>query len=63
LNYVRTNVGRCRAWLRLGLNELALCSYLTALLQSSEYSELLLHYYDAHALFRDTEQVKCENFQ
>ena len=57
---MRTNVGRCRAWLRLALNELALSSYLAALLQSSEYSELLLQYYDAHALFRDSEQVYCQ---
>lgn len=57
LNFIRSQVGFCRAWLRIALNEAALSSYLSSLVNTSEYKTFLNRYYKTYALFRDHEQV------
>ncbi|XP_034050640.1 pleckstrin homology domain-containing family M member 1 isoform X2 [Thalassophryne amazonica] len=53
LNFVSTDVGRCRAWLRLALNDGLLDCYLTSLFR--ENSKLRAHY-QPNALLLNTEE-------
>ncbi|XP_016057540.1 PREDICTED: pleckstrin homology domain-containing family M member 1 isoform X2 [Miniopterus natalensis] len=53
LVFVSTDVGRCRAWLRLALNDGLLECYLKLLLQEQAR---LCEYYQPSALLRDTEE-------
>ncbi|KAH8041940.1 hypothetical protein HPB51_019681 [Rhipicephalus microplus] len=42
LNQISTDIGRCRAWLRLALNESLLVSYVEAMIQDPKTAALLL---------------------
>ncbi|XP_069338813.1 pleckstrin homology domain-containing family M member 1 isoform X1 [Eulemur rufifrons] len=53
LIFVNTDVGRCRAWLRLALNDGLMECYLKLLLQEQAR---LCEYYQPTALLRDTEE-------
>lgn len=53
LNQINTDVGRCRAWLRLALNESLLVSYVEAMIQDSK---TLRCYYRQTAYMADREQ-------
>ncbi|KAK3932524.1 Pleckstrin homology domain-containing family M member 3 [Frankliniella fusca] len=53
LNLIQTDVGRCRAWLRLALNDGVLTRYLEAM--RTEGQRALSHYYRKGALLRDVE--------
>ncbi|KAM5274522.1 pleckstrin homology domain-containing family M member 1 [Ctenodactylus gundi] len=53
LVFVNTDVGRCRAWLRLALNDGLMECYLKLLLQEQAR---LCEYYQPTALLRDTEE-------
>ncbi|XP_026291645.1 uncharacterized protein LOC113216125 isoform X2 [Frankliniella occidentalis] len=55
LNLIQTDVGRCRAWLRLALNEGVLTRYLEAM--RTEGQRALSHYYRKGALLRDVEML------
>ncbi|XP_023573922.1 pleckstrin homology domain-containing family M member 1 isoform X2 [Octodon degus] len=55
LAFVNTDVGRCRAWLRLALNDGLLECYLKLLLQEQVR---LCEYYQPTALLRDTEEAE-----
>ncbi|XP_074835393.1 pleckstrin homology domain-containing family M member 1 isoform X2 [Carettochelys insculpta] len=55
LSFISTDVGRCRAWLRLALNDGLMESYLKLLLQEKSR---LPEYYQTSALLLDTEE--CE---
>lgn len=53
LNQINTDVGRCRAWLRLALNESLLVSYVEAMIRDSK---TLRCYYRQTAYMADREQ-------
>jgi hypothetical protein len=54
LHHVRTDVGRCRAWIRLALNESLFLSYFDTLIGDTS----LLHgFYRPYAFVRDKEQT------
>nr|XP_039251866.1 uncharacterized protein LOC120329334 [Styela clava] len=57
LTYITSRIGKCRAWLRLTLNDSAVTSYLTSIL-SKDQRPMLSHYYDSHALFLDQEHAE-----
>ena len=49
-------MGRCRAWLRLAVNENSLQSYITTVLNDMS---LLKYYYDRHAFLLDVEKAEA----
>lgn len=55
LSLIQTDVGRCRAWLRLALNEGVLSRYLEAM--RTQGQRTLSHYYRKGALLRDVEML------
>lgn len=52
LSQITTDVGRCRVWIRLALNEAALTSYITAM---GKDRRALNSFYSNHAFLRDRE--------
>ena len=56
LQYTETDLGRCRAWIRLALNENSLVAYITSL-QSNP--ELLARYYEPQAFLRDADLIEA----
>ncbi|CAH0776272.1 unnamed protein product [Bemisia tabaci] len=52
LSQVKTDIGRCRAWLRIALNETLTSSYLATMKKDSR---TLRHYYKTSAFLRDPE--------
>ncbi|KAB0800998.1 hypothetical protein PPYR_05352 [Photinus pyralis] len=52
LSQITTEIGQCRAWIRMALNECLLSSYLSTLRQDSS---VLKPYYNTYALIRDNE--------
>ncbi|CAI5789876.1 Pleckstrin homology and RUN domain containing M1 [Podarcis lilfordi] len=55
LDFINTDVGRCRAWLRLALNDGLMECYLKLLLHEKAH---LSEYYHSPALLLDTEEVE-----
>jgi len=55
LNYVNTDIGRCRAWIRFALNEMSLISYLENMYRNPSY---VRSFYKPAAFLRDAE--KCD---
>ncbi|XP_044274616.1 pleckstrin homology domain-containing family M member 1 isoform X2 [Varanus komodoensis] len=55
LDFINTDVGRCRAWLRLALNDGLMECYLKLLLHEKVH---LSEYYHSPALLLDTEEVE-----
>ncbi|KAJ7313463.1 hypothetical protein JRQ81_004857 [Phrynocephalus forsythii] len=55
LDFINTDVGRCRAWLRLALNDGLMECYLRLLLHEKAH---LSEYYRSPALLLDTEEVE-----
>lgn len=53
LTQINTDVGRCRAWLRLALNDGLMTSYIEAMVQDKS---TLQYYYRSTAYFQDPEQ-------
>lgn len=53
LSQITTDIGRCRAWLRLALNDGLIVSYIDTLLQNKAS---LQSYYNSSAYMRDNEQ-------
>ena len=54
LQYAQTENGKCRAWVRLAVNECSLESYIHVLCQDGS---LLGQYYEPHGFLRDDESV------
>ncbi|XP_019855820.1 PREDICTED: uncharacterized protein LOC105313847 isoform X2 [Amphimedon queenslandica] len=54
LQYAQTDSGKCRAWIRLAVNECSLESYINVL--THDY-QMLSYYYESHAFLRDEEVV------
>ena len=54
LQYAQTSSGKCRAWIRLAVNECSLESYIIVLTQDSK---LLTQYYESYGFLRDSEMV------
>ena len=54
LQYAQTSSGKCRAWIRLAVNECSLESYITVLTQDAK---LLSQYYESYSFLRDSEMV------
>ncbi|KAK5639007.1 hypothetical protein RI129_011499 [Pyrocoelia pectoralis] len=52
LSQITTEIGQCRAWIRIALNECLLSSYLSTMRQDSS---VLKPYYNTYALIRDNE--------
>ncbi|XP_002122866.3 uncharacterized protein LOC100181521 [Ciona intestinalis] len=57
LKLILTNVGRCRAWLRIVINNGDLSFYLSSILTTAEYLNIFDKYYEDYALFKDHEQA------
>jgi hypothetical protein len=53
LNYVNSDIGRCRAWIRIALNEMSLVSYLENMVRNPSY---VRSFYKPAAFLRDTER-------
>lgn len=54
LSQITTEIGQCRAWIRLALNDCLLSSYLMSLHHDSQ---TLKPYYNNHALLRDSDHL------
>lgn len=54
LQHAQTDNGRCRAWIRLAVNECSLESYINVLCQDNS---LLSNYYETYSFLRDAEMV------
>ncbi|KAK9504600.1 hypothetical protein O3M35_010901 [Rhynocoris fuscipes] len=54
MSQITTDVGRCRAWIRLALNDCLFVSYLEAIMQQNK---TLVHYYKKTAYLRDAESL------
>ncbi|KAF5276659.1 hypothetical protein FQA39_LY06463 [Lamprigera yunnana] len=55
LTQVTTEIGQCRAWIRIALNECLLSSYFSTMCQDSS---VLKPYYNTYALVRDSELLE-----
>ncbi|XP_030842426.1 pleckstrin homology domain-containing family M member 1 isoform X2 [Strongylocentrotus purpuratus] len=53
LSFIKTEVGFCRAWVRLALNDCLMESYISAILRDSK---AIRQYYGRNSFFRDPEQ-------
>lgn len=56
LQYAQSDSGRCRAWIRLAVNECSLESYISVLCQDSV---LLGQYYESYSFLQDEEMVEA----
>lgn len=54
LQYAQTEGGKCRAWIRLAVNECSLESYIHILCHDSK---LLSQYYESYSFLRDSEMM------
>ena len=56
LQYAQSESGRCRAWIRLAVNECSLESYISVLHQDAS---LLGQYYDTYSFLRNAEMMSA----
>ncbi len=56
LQYAQTDNGRCRAWIRLAVNECSLENYINVICHDSW---LLSYYYETHSFVRSHEMVSA----
>lgn len=56
LQYAQSDSGRCRAWIRLAVNECSLESYISVLCQDDT---LLAQYYETHSCLRNAETTSA----
>ncbi len=56
LQYAQTDNGRCRAWIRLAVNECSLESYINVICQDSK---ILSYYYETPSFVRSHEMVSA----
>ena len=54
LQYAQSEGGKCRAWIRLAVNECSLESYIHILCQDTK---LLSQHYESYSFFRDSEMM------
>ena len=56
LQYAQSDNGRCRAWIRLAVNECSLESYISVICQDTA---LLGQYYESYSFVHDGEMVEA----